>query len=196
MNVAGRIDRRRRVPHCRVDRDEIGAGFRKPARRLDRRGVGDAGRLENLRPPAYPLEKELQRHRRRGATRLAEHYVIGALFTRRHRFVAHPQAACPYDPFGLEALKRLIERLAGACEMHAVRAEPSGEPRVVLDHQRAVPCDGDFEERRENRLDLPLRTRREPDESAGDRRRGEDFGEGVRESAGVRARERRRHQIK
>ena len=61
--------------------------------------------------------------------------------------------------------------------MDAVRPEPRREPRVVLEDERAIGRDGRLEERRDDRLRLALGARREPDERARDRRRGENLGE-------------------
>ena len=196
MGRSGGLRRRRRIPDCAVEGDEIGAGAGEAARRLDRFGVGDAGRLEDFRPPADPLDEQFQRHRGGGAARLAEHDVVGALFPGGHRLVAHAQRPGADDPLGLEAVERLLERLAGARHMDAVGAKPGGEARVILQDQRAIRSDRRLQERRDDRLRLALRARRQPDEGACGRGGGENVGKSLRERAGVGARERRRDEVK
>src|SRR5271166_1351939 len=120
--LAGGLGWRRRVPDRTVERDEISAGAGEPARRLDRLGVGDAGGLEDFRPPGDALDEQLQRHRRDGAARLAEHHVVGAHFACGHRLVAHPKRAGADDSLRLQALERLLERFPRAGHVDAVGA--------------------------------------------------------------------------
>ncbi len=176
--VAHRFGRACGVPDRGAERDEIGADGGERLDLLKPRRIADAGRLENLRPPAHPLARGLERGRDAG---LAEHHVIRARLARRHRVVARSQAARADDALELEALDRLGD-MTGP-DMDAVGAEARGEPHVALDQQRRVMGGGDLQKRRDDALGFGGFG--EAHEDAGDVAGAERLGEARREGVEV-----------
>ena len=121
-----------------AERDEIRAGRRQRRHILEARRIGDARRLENLRPPGDAFDRFGERRDEAVAARFAEHHIIGAGFARRHGVVAAAQARrrrrCVRDA-GSPALRRAPRRLRRYARRRPRRAPPvarrlrAGSPR-------------------------------------------------------------------
>ncbi len=190
-----RLQRRRRRPDGVGERDKIGAGVEQRRNVCERGGVADAGRLEYFGPPFHPFDRLVGRRREAVAPGFAEHHVIDAGLARIHGVVARAQQAGADDAFRLEAGQRLSELRGAAADMRAVRADPGGEPRIIVDEQRGAAFGHDLDEPRDDLLGVALGARREAREHAGDIAAVKPGGQGRGEIVKIGRPQGRRQQI-
>src|SRR5271169_1859738 len=108
-------------PYPFTERDEIRASLCEWRDLVEMRGIADARRLEQLRPPFDPLQHGIEGRAASGAVGLAEHCVVGANLAGEHGIMTARQAAGAGDALGLERRQRGVERLDPG-EMRAIGA--------------------------------------------------------------------------
>ena len=168
---------------------------RRAARRLERFGVGDAGRLKISAHQPTRSSSVRAASAAPSPSRLAEHHVIGALLARGHRVVRFSQSRRP--PRSARASGSRAPRQAHRPRPRHARRPRRARARAAgrLEEQRAIGRDRRLEKRRDDRPRLALGPGREADARARDRRGGQNLGEDPRESRRVRRGKRRREEI-
>jgi hypothetical protein len=81
--------------------DEVGAGARQRPDLVRLRCIADAGNLDEIRPPHYPLFDGLERWPMAAPVGIPEHHVVGAGFAREHGIMTAAQTARAGDAIGL-----------------------------------------------------------------------------------------------
>ena len=128
-------DAARIVENSVAERDEIRAGFGEIADLAQCARIGDAGNIEDFRPPGDARDDILMRLR---AAQGPEHHIIDAEFARRHGRVARSEGARTDDAAGPQGGDRGLKRFAGALDVTAVGLSAERKLRVADDQRGDV----------------------------------------------------------